>query len=100
MCNFLFLLTERMAGNNFSLLFKYIIIGDTGVGKSCLLLQFTGFFPSPFFGSFFLFLFYWLRCYCLRSVDADDAFLFSLFLDFFFFVGTGKILGSLMSSCC
>ena len=22
-------------------LFKYIIIGDTGVGKSCLLLQFT-----------------------------------------------------------
>lgn len=25
----------------FSYLFKYIIIGDTGVGKSCLLLQFT-----------------------------------------------------------
>eukprot|EP01105_Mastigella_eilhardi_P022736 TRINITY_DN5649_c0_g1_i6.p1 TRINITY_DN5649_c0_g1~~TRINITY_DN5649_c0_g1_i6.p1 ORF type:complete len:228 (+),score=58.69 TRINITY_DN5649_c0_g1_i6:79-684(+) len=25
----------------FSFLFKYIIIGDTGVGKSCLLLQFT-----------------------------------------------------------
>ncbi|TPP60801.1 Ras protein Rab-2B [Fasciola gigantica] len=25
----------------YSYLFKYIIIGDTGVGKSCLLLQFT-----------------------------------------------------------
>jgi len=25
----------------FSFLFKYIIVGDTGVGKSCLLLQFT-----------------------------------------------------------
>jgi Ras family len=29
---------KRMA---YDLLFKYIIIGDTGVGKSCLLLQFT-----------------------------------------------------------
>jgi GTPase SAR1 family protein len=28
-------------------LFKYIIIGDTGVGKSCLLLQFTGASISP-----------------------------------------------------
>lgn len=27
--------------SNYSYLFKYIIIGDTGVGKSCLLLQFT-----------------------------------------------------------
>jgi hypothetical protein len=27
--------------NTYSYLFKYIIIGDTGVGKSCLLLQFT-----------------------------------------------------------
>eukprot|EP00747_Dinoflagellata_sp_TGD_P189749 gnl/TRDRNA2_/TRDRNA2_50475_c0_seq1.p1 gnl/TRDRNA2_/TRDRNA2_50475_c0~~gnl/TRDRNA2_/TRDRNA2_50475_c0_seq1.p1 ORF type:complete len:211 (+),score=43.26 gnl/TRDRNA2_/TRDRNA2_50475_c0_seq1:80-712(+) len=26
---------------NYAYLFKYIIIGDTGVGKSCLLLQFT-----------------------------------------------------------
>jgi len=26
---------------SFSYLFKYIVIGDTGVGKSCLLLQFT-----------------------------------------------------------
>ena len=26
---------------NYSYLFKYIIIGDTAVGKSCLLLQFT-----------------------------------------------------------
>eukprot|EP01111_Echinosteliopsis_oligospora_P000357 TRINITY_DN1035_c1_g1_i2.p1 TRINITY_DN1035_c1_g1~~TRINITY_DN1035_c1_g1_i2.p1 ORF type:complete len:192 (-),score=42.00 TRINITY_DN1035_c1_g1_i2:50-625(-) len=26
---------------SYSFLFKYIIIGDTGVGKSCLLLQFT-----------------------------------------------------------
>ncbi len=26
---------------SYSYLFKYIIIGDTGVGKSCLLLQFT-----------------------------------------------------------
>lgn len=25
----------------YAYLFKYIIIGDTGVGKSCLLLQFT-----------------------------------------------------------
>merc|ERR1711916_407884 len=30
--------THRMSYNY---LFKYIIIGDTGVGKSCLLLQFT-----------------------------------------------------------
>ncbi|KCV70838.1 Ras-like protein Rab-2A [Fonticula alba] len=27
--------------SNYAYLFKYIIIGDTGVGKSCLLLQFT-----------------------------------------------------------
>eukprot|EP01091_Cochliopodium_minus_P008763 TRINITY_DN203_c0_g1_i1.p1 TRINITY_DN203_c0_g1~~TRINITY_DN203_c0_g1_i1.p1 ORF type:complete len:224 (-),score=52.04 TRINITY_DN203_c0_g1_i1:100-732(-) len=27
--------------SNYEYLFKYIIIGDTGVGKSCLLLQFT-----------------------------------------------------------
>mmetsp|Transcript_13699 Transcript_13699/g.32464 ORF Transcript_13699/g.32464 Transcript_13699/m.32464 type:complete len:83 (-) Transcript_13699:607-855(-) len=26
---------------SYAYLFKYIIIGDTGVGKSCLLLQFT-----------------------------------------------------------
>ncbi len=26
---------------NYSYLFKYIIIGDSAVGKSCLLLQFT-----------------------------------------------------------
>ena len=26
---------------SYSYLFKYIVIGDTGVGKSCLLLQFT-----------------------------------------------------------
>jgi GTPase SAR1 family protein len=26
---------------SYAFLFKYIIIGDTGVGKSCLLLQFT-----------------------------------------------------------
>lgn len=26
---------------SYSFLFKYIIIGDTSVGKSCLLLQFT-----------------------------------------------------------
>ena len=26
---------------SYSYLFKYIIIGDTGVGKSCFLLQFT-----------------------------------------------------------
>lgn len=26
---------------SYTYLFKYIIIGDTGVGKSCLLLQFT-----------------------------------------------------------
>lgn len=26
---------------SYSYLFKYIIIGDTGVGKSCILLQFT-----------------------------------------------------------
>lgn len=27
---------------NYSYIFKYIIIGDMGVGKSCLLHQFTG----------------------------------------------------------
>eukprot|EP01117_Protostelium_nocturnum_P012002 TRINITY_DN4392_c0_g1_i1.p1 TRINITY_DN4392_c0_g1~~TRINITY_DN4392_c0_g1_i1.p1 ORF type:complete len:216 (+),score=33.15 TRINITY_DN4392_c0_g1_i1:90-737(+) len=30
-----------MASYQYQYLFKYIIIGDTGVGKSCLLLQFT-----------------------------------------------------------
>mmetsp|Transcript_23541 Transcript_23541/g.75550 ORF Transcript_23541/g.75550 Transcript_23541/m.75550 type:complete len:88 (-) Transcript_23541:1288-1551(-) len=36
-------LVPRTDANNMSYayLFKYIIIGDTGVGKSCLLLQFT-----------------------------------------------------------
>ena len=29
------------AHRSYAYLFKYIIIGDTGVGKSCLLLQFT-----------------------------------------------------------
>ena len=29
------------AAMSYAFLFKYIIIGDTGVGKSCLLLQFT-----------------------------------------------------------
>merc|ERR1712224_212163 len=31
----------RQAQMSYAYLFKYIIIGDTGVGKSCLLLQFT-----------------------------------------------------------
>merc|ERR1712137_193006 len=31
----------RQAQMSYAFLFKYIIIGDTGVGKSCLLLQFT-----------------------------------------------------------
>jgi len=35
----LFILHRRIM--SYSYLFKYIIIGDTGVGKSCLLLQFT-----------------------------------------------------------
>ena len=35
------LLTPRAARCADAYLFKYIIIGDTGVGKSCLLLQFT-----------------------------------------------------------
>merc|ERR1712072_1312956 len=30
-----------LAAMSYAYLFKYIIIGDTGVGKSCLLLQFT-----------------------------------------------------------
>jgi len=30
-----------LGGMSYAYLFKYIIIGDTGVGKSCLLLQFT-----------------------------------------------------------
>lgn len=34
-------------------LFKYIIIGDTGVGKSCLLLQFTDKRFQPVHGKFF-----------------------------------------------
>merc|ERR1712117_640031 len=32
---------HRAVAMSYSYLFKYIIIGDTGVGKSCLLLQFT-----------------------------------------------------------
>ncbi|KAF8378194.1 hypothetical protein HHK36_029531 [Tetracentron sinense] len=36
--NFVDLLRVDMS---YDYLFKYIIIGDTGVGKSCLLLQFT-----------------------------------------------------------
>ena len=32
---------RSIAFHGYSYLFKYIIIGDTGVGKSCLLLQFT-----------------------------------------------------------
>ena len=32
---------ENPSEMSYSYLFKYIIIGDTGVGKSCLLLQFT-----------------------------------------------------------
>jgi Ras-related protein Rab-2A len=32
---------RKMASQQYQYLFKYIIIGDTGVGKSCLLLQFT-----------------------------------------------------------
>lgn len=35
------LLTPHDLGDTRRYLFKYIIIGDTGVGKSCLLLQFT-----------------------------------------------------------
>lgn len=31
----------RAASSSYTYLFKYIIIGDSGVGKSCLLLQFT-----------------------------------------------------------
>ena len=30
-----------MSSVRYNYLFKYIVIGDTGVGKSCLLLQFT-----------------------------------------------------------
>lgn len=32
---------QQQKNMSYSYLFKYIIIGDTGVGKSCLLLQFT-----------------------------------------------------------
>ena len=32
---------SRLENMSYAYLFKYIIIGDTGVGKSCLLLQFT-----------------------------------------------------------
>merc|ERR1712021_279944 len=32
---------DCLTAMSYSYLFKYIIIGDTGVGKSCLLLQFT-----------------------------------------------------------
>jgi Ras-related protein Rab-2A len=34
-------LHRNVSAMSYSYLFKYIIIGDTGVGKSCLLLQFT-----------------------------------------------------------
>lgn len=30
-----------MADSSYNYLFKYIVVGDTAVGKSCLLLQFT-----------------------------------------------------------
>ena len=33
-------LTGTSNKKNFSYIFKFIIIGDTGVGKSCILLQF------------------------------------------------------------
>ncbi len=34
-------MTSSSAPYNYSYIFKYIIIGDMGVGKSCLLHQFT-----------------------------------------------------------
>ena len=34
-------LTRKEFSMSYSFLFKYIIIGDTSVGKSCLLMQFT-----------------------------------------------------------
>ncbi len=34
-------LTRKEFTMSYSFLFKYIIIGDTSVGKSCLLMQFT-----------------------------------------------------------
>ena len=41
--NLLVILSGKMASGpyNYSYIFKYIIIGDMGVGKSCLLHQFT-----------------------------------------------------------
>ena len=33
--------SKKFKGMSYTYLFKYIVIGDTGVGKSCLLLQFT-----------------------------------------------------------
>jgi Ras-related protein Rab-2A len=33
--------SHKSAQMSYAFLFKYIIIGDTGVGKSCLMLQFT-----------------------------------------------------------
>jgi small GTP-binding protein len=80
-----------------------IIIGDTGVGKSCLLLQFTGkFLRIPFFFVFFLFFFcssrhhdlvlarnvlalhawwcvVWNNMGCLFLVSFDDDFCVGLF---------------------
>jgi len=35
------LISDNKIAMSYAYLFKYIIIGDTGVGKSCLLLQFT-----------------------------------------------------------
>ncbi|RVE41558.1 hypothetical protein evm_013792 [Chilo suppressalis] len=41
-CNFVFVYKIMTSGPyNYSYIFKYIIIGDMGVGKSCLLHQFT-----------------------------------------------------------
>ena len=37
-----FFLPSSLYNMSYEYLFKYIIIGDTGVGKSCMLLQFTG----------------------------------------------------------
>lgn len=41
LCNIIRNNTEQGMNNNYDYLFKFIIIGDSNVGKSCLLLRFT-----------------------------------------------------------
>jgi len=38
--NIIYIFKTKKEMNNYNYLFKFIVIGDTGVGKSCVVLQF------------------------------------------------------------